>query len=130
MPTKLDKFHDRLDHLYNECLDGVREAVGYNPGDSIEGWNVYGLTCANEFAFDLITAWADAHPKEAGDAKQRHADLYQLIVSTFPDKPADEDPSPSWLITYGAATFSTVLLYIEAMRAGRFDPTVPGGIRA
>ncbi|MFE3121896.1 hypothetical protein ACFXHD_00575 [Streptomyces hydrogenans] len=36
--------------------------------------------------------------------------------------------SPTAYITYGLTSFGRVLQCIEAMRAGRFDPHIPGGI--
>jgi hypothetical protein len=35
---------------------------------------------------------------------------------------------PTRYITYGLTSFARVLQCIEAMRVGRFDPHVPGGI--
>lgn len=120
-----------LDRIYRECLDGVREAASHKPEESIGGWDVYGLTCAHEFATDLALAWSQTYPKEAAKVPRGHLDVYDLITATWPRKlKDDESGSASRLIAYGAATFSSLLVYIEAMRAERFDPTVPGGIRA
>ncbi|MFB7609884.1 hypothetical protein [Streptomyces gardneri] len=112
-----------LSRIYERCIEAVRTIAALDPTKPVEGWNQYTCTSANEFATDIEMAWIAAHPEHEA------RDTYQAIMGGFPVSRASvSGDSPTRCITYGLTSFGRVLQCIEAMRAGRFDPHVPGGI--
>ncbi|MBL3808463.1 hypothetical protein [Streptomyces sp. BRB081] len=112
-----------LSRIYERCIEEVRRIAALDPGKPVEGWNRYTCTSANEFASDVEMAWVRTHPEH------EVRDTYRAIMDGVPvERASVSEDSPTSYITYGLASFARVLQCIEAMRAGRFDPHVPGGI--
>ncbi len=112
-----------LSRIYERCIEQVRMIAAFDPAKPVEGWNQYTCTCANEFATDAEMAWIAAHPGHG------MRDTYLAIMGDLPAEHKNVSRgSPTQYITYGLMSFARVLQCIEAMRTGRFDPHVPGGI--
>ncbi|MEV0749846.1 hypothetical protein AB0I75_32365 [Streptomyces sp. NPDC050273] len=113
----------KLSHIYERCIDQVRTIAALDPTNPVEGWDRYTCTAANEFASDIQIAWLGAHPEHEGRS------TYEAIMGGVPiERESVLGDSPTRYITYGLTSFARVLQCIEAMRVGRFDPHVPGGI--
>ncbi|MCL7370411.1 hypothetical protein [Streptomyces ardesiacus] len=112
-----------LSRIYGRCLAEVRTIAALDPAKPVEGWSQYTCTSAKEFASDVEMAWIAAHPEH------EVRDTYWAIMGGVPiERDSVSGDLPTGYITYGLASFARVLQCIEAMRAGRFDPHVPGGI--
>ncbi|MEV7445723.1 hypothetical protein AB0O22_32080 [Streptomyces sp. NPDC091204] len=112
-----------LSRIYERCIGQVRTIAALDPTKPVEGWNQYTCTSANEFASDVEMAWIGAHPGYGTH------DAYWAIMGGVPiESESVLGDSPTRYITYGLTSFGRVLQCIEAMRVGRFDPHVPGGI--
>ena len=112
-----------LSRIYERCIEEVRTIAALDPTKPVEGWGQYTCTAANEFASDVEMAWIAAHPEH------EVRDTYWAIMGGVPiERESVSGDSPTRYITYGLTSFARVLQCIEAMRVGRFDPHVPGGI--
>ncbi|MFJ3026004.1 hypothetical protein ACIPH4_34320 [Streptomyces tendae] len=112
-----------LSHIYERCIEEVRRIAALDPAKPVEGWSQYTCTSANEFAADVEMAWIKVHPEH------EVRDTYRAIMGSVPiERASVSGDLPTGYITYGLTSFARVLQCIEAMRAGRFDPQVPGGI--
>ncbi|MEU0287460.1 hypothetical protein [Streptomyces sp. NPDC006147] len=112
-----------LSRIYERCIEQVRTIAALDPTKPVEDWDQYTCTSANEFASDVEMAWIEAHPGHEA------RDTYRAIMDGVPiERESVLGDSPTRYITYGLTSFGRVLQCIEAMRAGRFDPHVPGGI--
>ncbi|MEU3656442.1 hypothetical protein AB0E67_27275 [Streptomyces sp. NPDC032161] len=112
-----------LSRIYECCIEQVRTIAALDPTKPVEGWDQYTCTAANEFASDVEMAWIGAHPEHEA------RDTYSAIMGGVPvESESVLGDSPTRYITYGLTSFARVLQCIEAMRVGRFDPHVPGGI--
>lgn len=112
-----------LSRIYGRCIEQVRTIAALDPAKPVMDWGQYTCTSANEFAMDVELAWIGAHPEHEA------RDTYQAIMGGVPiERGSVLGDSPTRYITYGLTSFARVLQCIEAMRAGRFDPGVPGGI--
>ncbi|MFF9819801.1 hypothetical protein [Streptomyces sp. NPDC014006] len=112
-----------LSRIYELCIEQVRKIAALDPTKPVEGWDQYTCTSAHEFAADAERAWIGAHPK------YEVRDPYGAIMGGVPiGRESVSGDSPTRYITYGLTSFGRVLQCIEAMRVGRFDPHVPGGI--
>ncbi|GGV17770.1 hypothetical protein GCM10010275_69270 [Streptomyces litmocidini] len=113
-----------LSRIYERCIEAVRTIAALDPTKPVEGWDQYTCTSANEFAMDVGMAWMAAHPEHEAQ------DTYQAIMGGVPvERASVSGDSPTRYVTYGLTSFGRVLQCIEAMRVGRFDPHVPGGVR-
>ncbi|MEU3189512.1 hypothetical protein ABZ686_02455 [Streptomyces sp. NPDC006992] len=113
----------KLSRIYERCIEAIRTIAALDPTKPVEGWDQYTCTAANEFAADVEMAWIAAHPEH------EVRDTYWAIMGGAPiERGSVLEDSPTGYITYGLTSFARVLQCIEAMRAGRFDPHVPGGI--
>ncbi|MFE5602966.1 hypothetical protein ACFQ8O_27730 [Streptomyces coelicoflavus] len=112
-----------LSRIYERCIEEVRTIAALDPTKPVEGWSQYTCTAANEFAADVDMAWSGAY------LEHEVRDAYRAIMGGVPIK-RESAPrgSSTGYITYGLTSFARVLQCIEAMRAGHFDPHVPGGI--
>ncbi|MFB7825325.1 hypothetical protein [Streptomyces hydrogenans] len=118
-----EELNAELSRIYERCIKAVRTIAALDPTKPVEGWDQYTCTSANEFASDVEMAWIAVHPEH--DAR----DPYQAIMGGVPvGRESVSGDSPTRYITYGLTSFGRVLQCIEAMRADRFDPNVPGGI--
>ncbi|RZD77130.1 hypothetical protein [Streptomyces albidoflavus] len=112
-----------LSRIYEACIEQVRMIAALDPSKPVEGWDQYTCTAAHEFASDAQTAWVEAHPE------YEWRETYKAIMGDLSIKrgsvPGD---LPTRYITYGLTSYARVLQCIEAIRMGRFDPHVPGGI--
>ncbi|MEU1824155.1 hypothetical protein ABZ502_17225 [Streptomyces abikoensis] len=112
-----------LSRIYERCIEQVRMIAALDPTKPVEGWSQYTCTAANEFASDVEMAWIGAHPEH------EVRDTYRAIMGdALVEHESVTGDSPTRYITYGLMSFARVLQCIEAMRVGRFDPHVPGGI--
>ncbi|MFD5421807.1 hypothetical protein ACFWJT_27715 [Streptomyces sp. NPDC127069] len=112
-----------LSRIYERCIEQVRAIAALDPTKPVEGWDQYTCTAAKEFASDVEMAWIGAHPEH------EVRDTYWAIMGGVPiEHEGVLGDSPTRYITYGLTSFARVLQCIEAMRVGRFDPHVPGGI--
>ncbi|MEU5400174.1 hypothetical protein ABZ348_12890 [Streptomyces sp. NPDC005963] len=112
-----------LSRIYERCIEQVHTIAALDPAKPVERWNQYTCTSANEFAVDVEMAWIGDHPEH------EVRDTYRAIMDGVPiEREGASGDSPTGYITYGLTSFARVLQCIEAMRAGRFDPHVPGGI--
>ncbi|MGW4186248.1 hypothetical protein ACWEK2_29265 [Streptomyces albidoflavus] len=112
-----------LSRIYEGCIEQVRMIAALDPSKPVEGWDQYTCTAAREFASDVDTAWAEAHPEH--DSHQTYEAIMGDLSIERGSVPGD---LPTRYITYGLTSYARVLQCIEAMRMGRFDPHVPGGI--
>ncbi|MFI1568763.1 hypothetical protein ACH4ZX_38075 [Streptomyces sp. NPDC020490] len=112
-----------LSRIYERCIEQVRMIAALDPTKPVKDWDRYTCTAAKEFASDAEMAWIGAHPEH------EVRDTYLAIMGGVPiEHESVLGDSPTRYITYGLTSFARVLQCIEAMRIGRFDPHVPGGI--
>ncbi|MEU1216629.1 hypothetical protein ABZ424_30360 [Streptomyces sp. NPDC005790] len=112
-----------LSRIYERCIEQVRTIAALDPTKPVVEWDQYTCTSANEFASDVEMAWIGAHPEH------KTRDTYWAIMGGVPvERESVSGDSPTRYITYGLTSFARVLQCIEAMRVGRFDPHVSGGI--
>ncbi|MGV9277756.1 hypothetical protein [Streptomyces griseosporeus] len=112
-----------LSRIYERCIEQIRLIAALDPTKPVVDWDQYTCTAANEFASDAQMAWIKAHPEH------KVPDTYRAIMDGVPiGRESVLGDSPTRYITYGLTSFGRVLQCIEAMRIGRFDPHVPGGI--
>ncbi|MFF8702967.1 MULTISPECIES: hypothetical protein [Streptomyces] len=112
-----------LSRIYESCIEQVRMIAALDPSKPVEGWDQYTCTAAHEFASETETAWVEAHPE------YEWRETYRAIMGDFSiERGSVPGDLPTRYLTYGLMSFARVLQCIEAMRTGRFDPRVPGGI--
>ncbi|GAA2560089.1 hypothetical protein ACWGS5_13485 [Streptomyces albidoflavus] len=112
-----------LSRIYEGCIEQVRIIAALDPSKPVEGWDQYTCTAAHEFASDAQTAWVEAHPE------YEWRETYKAIMGDLSiQRGSVPGDLPTRYITYGLTSYARVLQCIEAMRMGRFDPHVPGGI--
>ncbi|MFD6243134.1 MULTISPECIES: hypothetical protein [Streptomyces] len=112
-----------LSRIYEACIEQVRMIAALDPSKPVEGWDQYTCTAAHEFASDAQTAWVEAH------SEYEWRETYKAIMGDLSiQRGSVPGDLPTRYITYGLTSYARVLQCIEAMRMGRFDPHVPGGI--
>ncbi|WP_341722232.1 hypothetical protein [Streptomyces albidoflavus] len=112
-----------LSRIYECCIEQVRMIAALDPSKPVEGMDQYTCTAAHEFASDAQTAWVEAHPE------YEWRETYKAIMGDLSiQRGSVPGDLPTRYITYGLTSYARVLQCIEAMRMGRFDPHVPGGI--